>query len=237
MLPFTRITSTGAMAPFYDPALDACRRRDLIVAKAERAQRDAMVAHEPTSNPPPRRVAPSPATPTEHCDCDLPIFILPIDGRRPERQSVCRILSALHDVPSRFYPPWIAAGGKMEMVAGLLASVHPRYGSDPRPAAGFAEGPFCVVGADAPGATKTAIHELGHALDSVLRISSRPEWLRLFEAATRDGRTRLWGALSRAGQLQPPNEYFAEMFAFKWVGLDWYVPGPVQDFIAFDLLR
>ena len=154
----------------------------------------------------------------------------------PERQSVCRILSALHDVPLRFYPPWIAGGGKMELVAGPLANVHPLYGTDPRPAAGFNSGVFSVVGADAPGATKTAVHELGHALDFILHISTRPEWNRLFEAAARDGRTKLWGGSSRAGQLQPIDEYFAEMFAFTWTGLNWYVPRPVQDFIAFGLL-
>ena len=119
---------------------------------------DPLAGSEPTrATPPPYVALPAP----EHCDTNLPVFVRPIDGRRPEPQSIARIILALQGVPERFLRVWTSGAGQQELIAGDRARCPPVLWSRARPAAGFNDGVLSVVAADADNAPKTSLHEMG----------------------------------------------------------------------------
>ena len=179
-----------------------------------------------TVAPPPRRYDPArdPRSPT----IDPPgVYIFPIDGRSPRPENVAKVLRAIAGVPSRFRKAWQDGRGRMELIPGVDASRHPLFTSG-IPAAGYNKGVLSVVAAESRDPPRTAIHEMGHALDSILGVSSRPDWLRLWQYARRKCGAKWWEQCER--------EFFAESFSYIWTGLSMYVSEDIQNYLAFRIL-
>jgi hypothetical protein len=138
------------------------------------------------------------------------ITAVAICGRMPDPRAVQAIRQAVDEIPLRFRSRWIDAGGRLEIVPGENASVHPRFNGSPA-VLGWNEsrGPFCCVAGDHFDAPLTARHEVAHALDFVLGFPSRGyQWHEIWKADVAAGRVPRY-----ASQRAKPAEYWAESFA------------------------
>jgi hypothetical protein len=112
------------------------------------------------------------------------VVALEIDGRRASPEQVRAIETTLGKVPKAIIRRWHNAGGRVELVAGNNASVHPRFAHRDIQATGWCDawgGRLLAVAADGSRPERTALHELGHGLDLFdtphpWQYSSRPEW-------------------------------------------------------------
>jgi hypothetical protein len=141
--------------------------------------------------------------------------------------SVEHIHKALRWPPARVIQAWANAGGRMELVYGRDARIHPRSVGGP-PCSGWTSYTFCCVAADCEAAYLTALHELAHAYDCVLdMVSFSQRWRDLFGRLKRDE------ALPRAfGQSEDWREYFAESCGLLWRGWGNHLPFEVAAFIG-----
>jgi hypothetical protein len=139
-----------------DPLLDTRRRLNVLFADA-----------------PPPALAPPFITTVE------------IDGQRPSYEQVARIEAELRKIPAAILSSWRAAGGRIEIVGGRQANLHPLTAGNLQ---GRRIDGWCstyrkliAVAAEAPAAT--IIHEFGHAHDGTHwnsgRFSGLPEWERI----------------------------------------------------------
>ncbi len=152
----------------------------------------------------------------------------PVNGRWPRPENVVAIRQAVDAIPARLRSKWLAAGGRLEIVPGEDARIHPanrRFGT----CAGWndSNSAFCVVAGDHKEAGLTAVHEIGHALDYLLGFPSRSrEWLQIWQTDVAAGKVpRL------AGQRESAAEYFAESFARAWHPVFYAVSLEAETFI------
>jgi hypothetical protein len=157
------------------------------------------------------------------------VRVFPIGGRTPSADAVAKIHKAVLCIPDRFLRPWLAAGGRLDIVPGMDASVHPTF-SNNGPAAGYCCIIFCVIAGDYVDASRTAIHEIGHAFDNLTNVSKSPAWRRIWNYEKLCGRVPQW-----AGQRMYASEFFAESFALLWSGNSMMLENSVEDFIAFGI--
>jgi hypothetical protein len=157
------------------------------------------------------------------------IVPFPIGGRSPRPENVSRIREAIAGkVPSHLISAWLANDGRMEVIAGLDASTHPRY---PRSGntAGFClwiSGGLAVVAGDRQDCEHIALHEFSHAIDRALRyVSKGSEWLDIW---ARESDKEPW-ALHYYRDFA--EEFFAECCARFWSGRP--VCQAAADFINF----
>ena len=91
------------------------------------------------------------------------VYAVAVAGKWPRPSNVQRIRLAVDAIPAKLLRAWIRAGGRLEIVPGRNASVHPRFSSDP-PAAGWNK--FHRRFASWLATCRrplTAAHEIGHA--------------------------------------------------------------------------
>jgi len=151
-----------------------------------------------------------------------------IGGKWPNPENVEAIRRAVDAIPPRFLRAWIASGGRLEIVPGSNASIHPRFSSS-KPALGWTKfgTAFCAVAGDHADSSLTATHELGHALDFALRYPSHSAaWMRIWQADVAAGKVSAY-----AGQRDQAAEYFAEQFGNLWHPDIFIVSKAAQDFI------
>jgi len=159
------------------------------------------------------------------------LAVVPVGGRLPHPENVAAIRKALERVPTRFLVPWSEAAGRLELIAGNNATLHPEFSWCLRPAAGWNRGTFSVVAADAGDAERTTLHELGHAVDAALGfIADKPTWRGLWA-----WHKRCETIPAFARQRESPGEFFAECFANLWSGNGLYVPTDLQNYLAHQL--
>jgi hypothetical protein len=148
---------------------------------------------------------------------DLPrlpaVLAIEVGGRLPRPENVEAIKRAVDAIPLRYREAWIGKGGRLEIVSGDNARIHPRS-ARLAPVLGWSTlgSAFCVVAGDDAGSPITATHEIGHCLDTVLAYPSHSaEWLEIWRGDKAAGRVPAF-----AGQNEKPSEYFAETFARLW---------------------
>ncbi len=150
-------------------------------------------------------------------------------GRRVAApENVEAIRRAVDAIPPRFLRAWIASGGRLEIVPGSNASIHPRF-SGHTAALGWCQfhGPFCAVAGDHADSPLTAVHEVAHGVDFAFGYPSRSaEWLRLWGSDKAAGKVP-----SFAGQREAPAEYWAEQFGRLFHETLFPASVPAQEFI------
>ena len=162
---------------------------------------------ETVSAPPPIRTAAIAAPPPR-------VYAVAVAGKWPRPENVEAIRRAVDAIPPRFLRAWIASGGRLEIVPGCDARIHPRSNVS-TPALGWAEwnGVFCCVAGDHFDAGHTVIHEIAHCLDKLLQYPSRSdEWVQLWR---RD--LQAAGSVPTAARAREDSgEYFAESCSRLW---------------------
>jgi len=156
------------------------------------------------------------------------VVAVEVAGRWPRAKNVAAIRTAVDEIPSRFRSRWLAAGGRLEIVPGDNARIHPRS-ARLGPVLGWSTlgSVFCVVAGDHADSPLTASHEIGHALDYVFGYPSHSaEWLKIWQNAKAAGKVPAHG-----DQRQRPAEYFAESFARLWHPTLFITSQAAQDFI------
>ena len=156
------------------------------------------------------------------------VYAVAVAGKWPRPENVEAIRRAVDAIPPRFLRAWIASGGRLEIVPGSNASIHPRFSSS-KPALGWTKfgTAFCVVAGDHADSSLTATHELGHALDFALRYPSHSAaWMRIWQADVAAGKVSAY-----TGQRDQAAEYFAEQFGNLWHPDIFIVSKAAQDFI------
>ena len=153
----------------------------------------------------------------------------PVNGQWPRPENVVAIRQAVDAIPAHLRSKWLAAGGRLEIVPGQDARIHPAnrlFGT----CAGWnaSKSAFCVVAGDHQEAGLTAVHEIGHALDYLLGFPSRSQqWLQIWQTDVAAGSVpRL------AGQRESAAEYFAESFARAWHPVLYAVSLEAETFIV-----
>jgi len=140
------------------------------------------------------------------------VYAVEVGGRWPRPENVAAIRRAVDAIPYRYRGPWLAKGGRLEIIAGSNARIHPKGSAHLGPALGWYHlgGTLCVVAGDHPDAAQTSLHEVGHAIDYALGgVSRRPQWVEIWK--------RDRGKVPAiAGQREKPGEYWAESFAILW---------------------
>ena len=103
-----------------------------------------------------------------------------VDGKRPTPAQVQGFDRELRKAPAPFIRAWRGLGGRVEVVPGNDASIHPewRHGGDP--IGGWhseqLHNLICVAGEQAQ---ITVLHELGHFVDRGRRFSDSADWRKL----------------------------------------------------------
>ncbi len=124
--------------------------------------------------------------PTEPTPAPM-VSAVEVGGRLPTAEQVRNIEAALSKAPRAVISRWRSAGGRCELVAGRNATIHPHFSHRPIEASGWCDawgGRLLAVAADASRPERTALHELGHAVDLFdvphpWQYSSTPEWQEL----------------------------------------------------------
>ena len=158
-------------------------------------------------------------------DDDLPrppaVLAVAIGGRLPRPENVRAIQKAVDELPLRFRSKWLAAGGRVEIVPGVVLPDYPHWLGVNKFHSAIAR-----VAGDNTDAPQTARHEFAHGLDFALGYPSRSAaWLRIWQDHKAAGNVP-----SFAGQREKPEEFFAEQFARLWHP-DLYPTRAAQDFI------
>ena len=156
------------------------------------------------------------------------VYPVAVSGRLPDALNVQRIRQAVDAIPAKLLRKWIGADGRLEIVPGRNASVHPRFASHP-PAAGWTKfgTAFCAVAGDHADSPLTAVHEVAHGVDFALGYPSRSaEWLRLWGSDKAAGKVP-----SFAGQREAPAEYWAEQFGRLFHETLFPASVPAQEFV------
>ncbi len=143
-------------------------------------------------------------------EMDLPpapaVVAVEISGRWPRVETVRGIRVAVEAIPLHFRSRWLAAGGRIEVLPGVVLPEHPHWLGVNK----FNSARARVAG-DHPDAAQTARHEFAHGLDFALGYPSHSEaWLQIWRADVAAGKVP-----GDANQ-DKPEEFFAEQFARLW---------------------
>ena len=154
-----------------------------------------------------------PARPeTASAAADIPVTPFAIAGRYPSDWQLQAVRDELSKAPRPVLNEWRARGGRVEVVAGGNAGIHPAWPHGK--CLGFCCSPLVVIAGDFP--RLTALHEAGHAHDDVRlrggRFSGTPAWQRIHKGLKEANFNEESGGLSKH-VLSDPAETFAELFA------------------------
>ena len=166
-----------------------------------------------------------------------PVVPLTVAGCRPSGEQVALIEQTLTKLPEGVIRRWHNAGGRLELVAGDNATIHPKFFHNSQRALGWCsgDGRLLVVAIDSDRPERTVLHEVGHAIDRNNRFSAAQEWCEL------SGRPPRWYRWAHDYYAGDEAEFFAECFSMYFfsaedrakltVAVERFIGQAVQQFV------
>jgi hypothetical protein len=139
------------------------------------------------------------------------VVALTVDGQAPTPEEVQGVRDELAKAPSSVRKLWRQRNGRIDVVPGDNATIHPTFCHNGMRAAGWTRGLLIAV-AGHERQRSSVLHEVAHAIDTIGEFSSTPRFLAIYEGEKDRPQT------CNEHELESPRECFAGMFCAYYNG-------------------